>query len=312
MMLPSISSHRDYTKVYTDDQIWLPAIRVLCQRHGLDIASLQRMGLGSHVAFRSGDKIIKLFSTLWPEDFISERACLKHIHGLPTPKLIAEGELEGWPYIVMNVVPGAPAVKVWNRLDLQQKRGIVTELGQIMATLHTLPPLVLSDNTALDKTASGDVALGGDWNTFVQARLDNAEKHHKAEEPWKSWINQRLEDFSPTPLPAVLLSADITADHLLLSQQGDHWRVTGFIDFGDARMGHPYYEFIAPLAYYTLGTPELAKLLLESYGLVLTAELADELTTWCLLHEFGRLQDFLDACSVGSPQEFHRALWGDT
>lgn len=296
-LLPPIRSEQDYRRVYADESIWLPAMRALCQRHGLDPDRLQRMGLGTHVAFRSGDRIIKLFAGPWAEDYTSESACLKHITGLPVPELMAEGELEDWPYIVMGAVPGTPAVEVWEELALEDKRGVVAELGRIMATLHALPPLP---------------GLGGDWNVFLQERLQNAEEHHDAPPPWRAWINRRLDGFAPTPRAHVLLSADITEDHLLLSEENGRWRVSGFIDFGDARMGHPFYEFIAPLAFYTVGTPELSRLLVESYGLDFSADLAEELTTWCLLHEFGRLRDFTDKAGIESPEELCRALWGDT
>lgn len=67
----------------------------------------------------------------------------------------------------------------------------------------------------------------------------------------------------------------------------------------------------APLAFYTFGHPELSRVLLEAYGLELTPDVAGELTTWCLLHEFGRLRDFLERCPVADGPAFHRALWGN-
>lgn len=294
-LLPPIHSIEDYTRVYPKEKTWLPAMLALCQRHGLDSDRLRRMALGTHVAFRSGGAIVKLFSSLWPQDASSERASLNHITGLPVPELLAEGELEGWPYVIMSAVPGTPAAEVWEELALEDKRGIVAELGRIMAKLHALPPLP-------------EVDYG--WDSFLSERLQNAEGHHNAPPPWREWINRRLDGFAPTPRANVLLSADITEDHLLLSQENGRWRISGFIDFGDARMGHPYYEFIAPLAFYTVGEPELSRLLVESYGLDFSAGLADELTTWCLLHEFGRLQDFTDKVAVRSPEVLFRALWG--
>ena len=76
-------------------------------------------------------------------------------------------------------------------------------------------------------------------------------------------------------------------------------------------MGHPHYEFVAPLCFYTFGQPKLSRVLVEAYGLRLTAERADRLTTYCLLHEFGRLKDFLRRYPAKDGPGFHRALWGD-
>ena len=76
-------------------------------------------------------------------------------------------------------------------------------------------------------------------------------------------------------------------------------------------MGHPYYEFVAPLTYYTLGRPHLSRLLLEAYGLEVTPERAQRLTTYCFLHRFGRLPDYLARYPMVDGPAFHRALWGD-
>jgi hypothetical protein len=75
-------------------------------------------------------------------------------------------------------------------------------------------------------------------------------------------------------------------------------------------MGHPSYEFIAPLAFYCFGDPPASRALLEGYGLDLTPEVADRLTTYCLLHKFGRIGVFLARHPAADGAAFHRALWG--
>jgi len=97
---------------------------------------------------------------------------------------------------------------------------------------------------------------------------------------------------------------------VLLVRDDAAWHVGGVIDFGDARIGHPFYEFIAPLAFYTFGEPALSRALVEAYGLTPTPSVRDALTTYCLLHEFGRLADFLSQHPVDTPAEFYAALWG--
>ena len=83
-----------------------------------------------------------------------------------------------------------------------------------------------------------------------------------------SWIRSRLKEFVEPPFPHVFLHADLTADHILLTRRDDgSWFVSGIIDFGDARIGHPFYDFIAVIADYTLGEPELSHQLLEAYGM---------------------------------------------
>ncbi len=243
----------------------------ICSRHGLDAGSLRREVLGSHVVFRADGRILKLFSPLWGGDHTSERAVLTHICGLPAPRITEEGDIDGWPYLALTIVPGLPALDVWSDLEVDQRADVVRQLGELMRKLHGHPPVH---------------ELAVDWDNFIGERIAACDHHHRAEEPWRSWIHGQLDGFTEPPFTPVLLSADITEDHLLLSQDQDQWLITGFIDFGDAMMGHPYYDFIAPLAFYCFGEPDLSYVLLDAYGLEPTDQTTRRLTTYCLLHRF--------------------------
>lgn len=294
-LLPDVPSPADYRLVHTEDATWLPAMTAICGRHGLEPSSLTRQVAGTHVVFRSGPRIIKLYAPFWPEDFTAERAALGHLRGLPAPELAAQGEFEGWPYLLMSVVSGIPADNVWPQLAATEKIDVARQLGALMRQLH-------------HQRAVTELAV--DWDAFLAERISGAEAFHAAVEPWRDWIRDRLASFREAPFSPVLLHADITADHALLSRTVTGWRITGLIDFGDAMMGHPFYEFIAPLAFYCFGHPPASRALLDGYGLDLTPKLADRLTTYCLLHKFGRIGVFLARHPVTNGPEFHRALWG--
>jgi len=295
MILPAISSVEEYRVAYADTATWIPAMRVLCARHALEAGKLQRTTLGTHLVFRTGGCAIKLFSTFWRDDFTKERAALMRIRGLPVPELIAEGELEGWPYLVIGWVDGVPAGEVWASLGDGDRYRVVRQPGELMAALHAQP-------------APPELAI--DWNAFIAARIDRALAHHGATDPWTRWIETRLANFNDSPFTPVMLNADINGDHLQLSQEGGEWRITGLIDFGDAMAGHPFYEFVAPLCFYTFGRPKLSRALIDAYGLERTPEVMEQLTTYCLLHEFGRLEDFLMRHPAADGREFIHGLWG--
>jgi len=294
-LLPSIRSEEDYRQVYSDTAIWLPAMKAIAARHGLEGSELRRATLGTNVVFRTQRHILKLFSGLWRKDYIAEYEALRHVQGLPTPQIVAVGELEGWPYLVLTVVPGIPAQAVWGHLDQSSQAGIIETLGGMLGQLHAHSPVA---------------ALATDWPAFLGDRLATWEDHHQVEGQWRGWIEARVSGFAEPPFSPVLLNADITEDHLLLSERGGRWEVTGLIDFGDAKMGHPYYEFAAPFAFYTFGCPRLSRLLVESYGLSLSAEVMDRMTTYCLLHEYGRLGQFLSRHRVEDGEGFLKGLWG--
>lgn len=112
MLLPVIESLEQYRTLYRDPEVWRPAMQVICQRHNLDSGLLELAPPGSHVVFTAGlDIYLKLFCPLWAADAISERLVLDKLTGrpeLPVPQLLAESEIEGWPYMIMRAVPGIP------------------------------------------------------------------------------------------------------------------------------------------------------------------------------------------------------------
>ncbi len=294
-ILPEIQCENQYSALYKDDAIWQPAVRVIAARHGIS-GELERLTLGTHVVYGRGEVILKLYCPLWAEFFKMERIALESVDNLPAPTLLAHGKIDGWSYLLQSRVMGVPAQSVWRELPLRVRRDLVGEIGALLRRLHDLP---LPEG------------LDANWASFLQARLDGAEAHHSAQEPWNSWIRSRLEKFAEPPFPHVFLHADLTEDHFLLTKRKDgSWFVSGIIDFGDARIGHPFYDFIAILAYYTLGEPELSYQLLEAYGLESSPEIEEGILSFCLLHEFGCLQDFLNAYPMEGPADFRRALWG--
>ncbi len=293
-LLPDLPSVADYRRVHTEDSVWLPAMAAICGRHDLEATRLGRQVAGTHVVFRAGSRVVKLYAPFWLEDYAAEHAALEHLDGLPVPELVARGEIEGWPYLVMTVVPGTPAEDVWPELDGAQRVDLARQVGALMKRLHRQSPVP---------------ELRIDWDAFLGERIAGAESFHSAGEPWGAWIRLRLAGFREGPFTPALLHADITADHVLLSRSDPGWRITGLIDFGDAMMGHPFYEFIAPLAFYCFGHPAASRALLEGYGLDATPENTDRLTTYCLLHKFGRIGVFLARHPAADGEAFHRALW---
>ena len=216
---------------------------------------------------------------------------------LPTPRILWQGELEGWGYLILNRVSGRPAGDVWDQLSLAERHALIGQIGRLLRQLHA-------------QALPAD--LDHDWDGFLAHRLRNAEVHHGAEEPWKSWIRSIVADFQEPPHSRVLLHADVTRDHFFIDQADDgEWFVSGVIDFGDARVGHPFYDFVAILADHTLGQPELSRSLVAAYGLDLSKPTARSLMSYCFLHEFWSLAGFQGEFPMERPDDFYRALWGD-
>ena len=312
MLLPEIDSFDAYRQVYRQEQIWLPAMQAICNRHGLDARQLAFAPPGTHVVFSAGsDCYIKLFSPLWIADYTSERLVLHTLASrshLPVPRLLHEGQIEGWPYVVLTTVPGMPLNQVWSRLGRCEKRSIVQACGRFLAQLHKIPLDGLED-------------LVIDWHTFVQARTKA-----RVEELCRSALGPRWSlaavhlfesqhSFLETPFDPVLLCADLTDEHVMVCKRDGKWVFTGVIDFGDALVGHPLYEFAAPVCSITRDDSELLTELFLGYGFTeadLTEVFAERLLAYTLLHryiEIGELLKMLGPKRIDTLDRLKERLW---
>jgi len=313
LLLPEIKTVDDYRLVYRDADVWLPAMHTICRRHRLDAASLEFAPPGTHVVFRVDSLYLKLFAPPWRRDFGSERLALSRLSegpDLPIPRLVAEGEIEGWPYVIMTAVEGVPLCDVWDGLDALAREHIAACCGKLMAAIHAV-------------STAGLESMAVDWPAFVveriQERLDSLPKCG-LDEQWIQDIHAFLQgdDLPPLFEPGfrpVLLSADVTDEHILVTQQEGQWELTGFIDFGDAMLGHPLYEFVAPGCCITHGSPHLLRAMLLAYGYVedqFDETLSRQLMAYTLVHRYVEIPYLLNMWKGWRPsslEELDRELW---
>ena len=134
-ILLEIRCKDQYSALYEDDAIWRPAVRAIAARHGFEGGS-ERLTLGTHVVYGMGEAILKIYCPLWAESFHAERIALEGLDGLPAPRVLALGKIEGWPYLVQSRAAGVPAQSVWRKLSLSVRRGLV----RINAVLGAITP----------------------------------------------------------------------------------------------------------------------------------------------------------------------------
>jgi len=281
-------------------------MHAICGRHGLDATQLQLAPPGTHVVFQVGsDRYIKLFSPFWPDDHLPEQLVLCKLSErsdlpIPIPRLVARGEIEDWPYLVLTAVEGVPLYKVWDAMNVADREHIAARCGQLVAALHSTP-------------TEGLEAIAVDWPAFVERQIrDCVDGLARSDlgEGWVRSVRAFLEDLPPLFEPgfqAVLLSADVSDEHLMVSERGGRWEVTGYIDFGDAMLGHPYYEFVAPGCSIARGSPDLLRAMLLAYGYSeewLNATLSKQLMAYTLLHRFVNVPDLLGLFDAQRPTSF--------
>ena len=289
-LLPPVRSEADYRALHADATAWHPAVRAICERHALPFHEFcQQRGVGSHIVYvRPRHEVIKLYGPIYPSDAGVERAVLGHVHGrvgVTTPEILAEGELESWPYVVMTWIEGRIIADVWPDTAADERNVLGGEIGELLARWHELP-------------TRGLESLDLDWSAFVRAQAASAPDRQRDKGMQDDWLAQipaclaRHVDEAARLPRRVLLNADVCDDHVLVARRSGRWHVVGLIDFGDAFLGRTDYDFVAPTLEILLGDAAAQRAFFSGYGLSgsrLDEELRAELMAWTLLHCFGNL-----------------------
>ena len=119
--LPIIIDHEEFYATRSDEALYLPAIQEICRRHDLSTDNLSKYPGGGMIVFAIGQgHVIKLYAPFWPHHYkveIASHKCIYDKLGVDTPQVIATGQLEGWPYLVMSQLKGEPFFPLWLNLD---------------------------------------------------------------------------------------------------------------------------------------------------------------------------------------------------
>ena len=242
-----------------DDAVWRPAIDVIAQRHRLG-SDWGRPADGSNVVFLGDDVVIKLFSPTWGEEARIEAASLAACSGrLPVavPEVVATGELEGWPYLVMSRLVGRSLGAIWPTVDGKVGADLLRQTGQLLAAIHDVPP---------------PPGLPNAWRQFELPIADVVTKHERDKAPaaWVAEIETLLRD--PTALcgPSVLVHGDVHPAHLLVDAD---LRLCGLFDFADCMVGPAVYDVGATSCLMAVHVDGGAETFYRAYGTVERSQL---------------------------------------
>jgi len=310
--LPDITDRAAYERHFRSPA-WARAASVVCARHGLRAEPLARSPQGENVIFFAGARaVVKIFSPA-RDNFARERAALRFARGrLPveTPELLHEGEIEGWPYLVIGRLGGEASREVWARVPRRDRLEIVTLVGAALRELHA------------HEAPLEEPALNRDWPGFVRRQARRAVERQRACGANPEWL-ERLPSYVEERIGLlegggreVFLHGDVHAGNLLLAEEGGRWRVRGLVDFGDSLCGAREYEFVAPGVLMVQGDGELQRALLGAYGYGesgLDAALRARLMLLTVLYECSDLRKYAlrlaPEAATYTLDRLERAIW---
>ncbi len=303
---PDIPDRAHYGRVFTDVSFWMPYVRAICARHDLACDAVTAGYPGTNPVFVVDEShVIKLYTDFF--DGSRSRAVERAVYGLlarrsslarqpvlPAPRLMAEGDLYppgtcpsgAWryPYLITTALPGRSLTEA--PIGASDRLALARTLGEALAALHTVP-------------VEGLAAFPpGEWDAFLCARRATCAADQAAWGTLPPHLVAQIEDYLPAPDELLaegrrgLIHADLNADHVLGRVEAGGWRLTGIIDFGDARVGDLAYELVAlHLGLFGCDRALLGEFLRWHGGFTPDAAFARRAMAMTLLHEFDVLVD---------------------
>ncbi|WP_027514474.1 phosphotransferase [Bradyrhizobium sp. WSM1417] len=262
-ILPTFTDAAAFRAFRSDPSRWLPIALDIAHSHGLDISALHVFATGTNLVVGLGDHLIlKIFPPLLRAQFVSERGSLTQLAGrlhLPIPEIVAEGERDGWPYLVITRLAGTLGSEVWPLLPEAQKERVLREIGETIAAVQRAPLGLLGE-------------IQPRWDDFMRAQMQGCKARHTRlglAPKFLAGLDDLLRDAAkliPMDAPPVILIGEYIPENFLLACDDGQWSLAGLFDFGDVLAGWRDYDLLGPSAFMAAGRPGRVRSLLEGFG----------------------------------------------
>jgi hygromycin-B 7''-O-kinase len=282
----------DYRRRFRDPAFGADLAEIVAARHAL-ARPLVRKVEGSNLVFRTGDgEWLKITPPFFADAFDAEISATALVEGrlpLPVPGIRLIGALEGWRYLVSGHVPGVAMGDLLGVLGEGDLERIADELGAFIAAFHATPP-------------AGFERSFGPWPRYLQACLNHAEALHRGRGNSPEQVADIVRFLGPRRAwleslgPRVLIHADLTDEHVLLTEAGGRWRVSGVLDLADAMVAPAELDLIAPLLGLFRGQAGPQRRLIAAVGVELPKDdQPGALMALALQHRFMHFHDWFRA-----------------
>ena len=308
----------EWEKMYVNLELWNPIIVDVLKREGIEYEKISLPKYpGTHAVFQIDNQfIIKFYTPLSPKDFIVESSIYKSLTSLGRaeffPRLCVVGNIQcpaRWNYIIINVVEGLPYREVEEKMSGEENEEMAKSLAQALKDYHqsgwkkeNIPKWQLDSNDHLSLLERKLVGV----NQLSEALIGDILSFVKRYEPNSS-------------LSRIVVHADVTADHVYLTNRENRWMMTGLIDVADSKVSSVLLEF--PAIWFELfkGNVDLMKLFFRTYdsSLQIDGEMRNSLMYITLIHQFGisMIEQTLTRKKIGKVHSFEELvnlLWPET
>jgi hygromycin-B 7''-O-kinase len=294
-LLPPVRDWRDWGAIFTDAELWRPVVeRVAAAHPALFPPPPRRVEAGFpgtcavfiiHGADASAPPVVvKLFPPLVAGDFSKERAVYRLLgERLPeAPRLLAAGvfrDRTAWPYLILSFRPGAAWRDTAVGIPPEERLSIGRALGGLLRRVHETPVVAGRPWPPPDS-----------WKRFVARQMAEAPVALRRRTVLPESVVaatggllRRTDFFAARPR---LLHGDLTADHVLVSERDGAWAVAGLLDWADAEVGDPDYEWPALWFGFCGRDAAVWRAALAEYGWEGRID-RERLLAFTLLHRFG-------------------------
>jgi len=265
---------------------WLPAALDIAGTHRLPSADPHVFAGGTNLVVGLGDGLVlKIFPPFLRHQFEAERLSLAVLQGqlsVEVPRIVAEGEREGWPYLAMTRVQGATGEEVWPTLDDAAKERLIGRIGEVIADVQ--------------RASSGElVLLEPHWEPFIEKQIAGCREHHERlglPAQFLAGLDDYIGDAArliPRRISPVILTGEYIPENFILRRGASGWRLAGLIDFGDVMTGWGPYDLLGPGVFMAEGRPERIRRLLRGFGYAdadMDGTLSHCLFALCLMHRY--------------------------
>jgi hygromycin-B 7''-O-kinase len=286
--LPDPITRAEYRALRAEPARWRGAAAVIAAANGVASEPLRPLGGSNLVAALGDGDVLKLFPPFLRHQWEAERRALALIQGrvgVATPALRCDGEHDGWTYLIMSRLAGAPLDDVWPALDEVERCDLLVQIGALIAEVQRVPPGSLVD-------------LEPSWDDRLRDQRAGCVARHRERGLPAALVDDldrfldRVTHALPAGAPPVLLTGEYTPENLLVARDDGRLRIVGLIDFGDATTGPAEYDLLGPGTFLAAGDPVRLRALLEGRGYAredLTPRFRDCLMALLLLHRHSDL-----------------------